>query len=82
MPGQGDKIDVDLLQIEGLADQLFNGFAADHEPARGVDLDQTGRVTRLRGGVVGQDRVDDGAHIFVVLKGNEYVGHAVSPVLS
>ncbi len=45
MPRQGHEVDVDLLQIEGSADLLFDRGALDREAAGCVDLDQRGEYT-------------------------------------
>jgi hypothetical protein len=73
--GEGDQVDVQLLQVEVAADLLFNGGLADHQRALGVDLDH-GRLAMDDGvGVVDLDGLDDRAGVFVGLQGNEYGGH-------
>src|SRR6218665_1099689 len=56
----------------------LEGRAADRQAVGRVDLDQAGRVHDLGGGVVGHDGVDHRTRFFVVLEGDEYVGHRVS----
>src|SRR6218665_751144 len=75
---QRQQVDVDLLQVVGAACLLLDGRAADRQAVGRVDLDQAGRVHDLCGGVVGHDGVDHRTRFFVVLEGDEYVGHGGS----
>src|SRR5512146_814361 len=73
--GEGDEVDVELLQVEAPADPLLDGVALDGERALRVDLDQGRQGLGARVGVVVRDGLDDGARLVVLLEGDEDRGH-------